>query len=57
MPVSTPHIVCGHCGKPTSLWMPLCTACAGGADELPPVIGERFRDVLDERARHHQENH
>lgn len=51
MPVSAPHIVCVGCARPTSLWAPLCTTCQSIADdELPPVIGERYRDVLDQRA-------
>lgn len=50
MPVAAPHIVCRGCGRPTSLWSPLCCTCQSIADyELPPVIGERYRDVLIER--------
>jgi len=50
-PVTAPHIVCAGCGKPTSLWMPLCPACQSIVDdELPPCVGERYRDALVERA-------
>ena len=51
MPVSAPFIACAGCACQTSLWMPLCPNCQSiDDDELPPVLGERYRDVLSERA-------
>lgn len=57
MPVGAPHIVCAGCGRATSLWAPLCGTCQSIADdfEIPPVQGERYRDVLIERAVDHEE--
>jgi hypothetical protein len=46
-PVAAPYITCRACGRQTSHLAPLCRDCD---DELPPVIGERYRDVLAERA-------
>ncbi len=49
-----PAIVCAGCGRPVSIYTPICRECFGGieamADELPPCIGERYRDVLDDIA-------
>lgn len=51
--VSAPHIVCCACGRQTSHLAPLCDECE---DTLAPCVGERFRDVLDERALDNQDN-
>ncbi len=48
MPVSVPYLMCPSCGRTKSMWFALCAAC-DDADELPPCVGERYRDVLDER--------
>ncbi len=47
-------IVCVGCGRPVSIYTPICPECLSGIegvdDDLPPVIGERYRDVLDDIA-------
>lgn len=61
MPVTVPHIVCSRCGRSTSMWSPRyrCEPRQSIDDEseLPPAIGERFRDVLDERRLELEECH
>lgn len=48
-PVAAPYIRCTGCGRATSHLAPVCPTCESLDDELPPVIGERYRDVLDAR--------
>lgn len=44
---SAPIVVCVGCGKPVSIWMPMCPECQA---ELAPAVGEKMRDAMAERA-------
>lgn len=43
---SAPIVSCPVCGEPSSIWAPVHLHCQADT----PVVGEKFRDALAERA-------